>query len=49
MNIGEAYDFLDNSNFKFEGIDGEFFFNKNIITRKLGILKIKNSSAEKLN
>ena len=49
MNIGEAYDFLDNSNFKFEGIDGEFFFNKNIITRKLGILKIKNGSAEKLN
>jgi len=49
MKLKEAYSFLDNSLIKFEGLDGKFYFKRNIIFRELDILKIKNGQAIKLN
>ena len=49
MTIGKAYDFLDNSQIKFDGIDGKFSFVENIIFRELDILKIAKGRALKLN
>jgi len=49
MTIGKAYDFLDNNQIKFDGIDGKFSFIENIIFRELDILKIAKGRALKLN
>ena len=49
LSLGESYDLLNNSNIKFDGIDGKFFFIKNSIFRELNILKIENGSAVKIN
>ena len=49
MTIGKAYDFLDNSQIKFDGIDGKFSFIENVIFRELDILKISKGRALKLN
>tara|TARA_B110000438_G_C15808532_1_gene648541 strand:- start:602 stop:1882 length:1281 start_codon:yes stop_codon:yes gene_type:complete len=47
MNLGEAYDLLDNSDIKFNGIDGRFSFVDNIIFRDLNILTIQDGKALK--
>ncbi len=49
MTIAQAYDLLDNSQIKFDGIDGKFSFVENVIFRELDILKIAKGSAIKLN
>lgn len=49
MSLKDAYNFLDNEKIKFDGIDGKFYFNKNIISRELNILKINNGLAKRLN
>ena len=49
MTLNKTKTFLNNSNIKFDGIDGSFIFSQNVIVRKLDILKIKNGTAKKLN
>ena len=49
MTIEKAYDLLDNSQIKFDGIDGKFSFVENVIFRELDILKIAKGNAIKLN
>ncbi len=49
MTIAQAYDLLDNSQIKFDGIDGKFSFVENVIFRELDILKIAKGRAIKLN
>ena len=49
LTISQAYNFLNNGNIKFDGIDGKFIFSKNIISRELDILKIKQGEAKKIN
>ena len=49
MTIAQTYDLLDNSQIKFDGIDGKFSFVENVIFRELDILKIAKGSAIKLN
>lgn len=49
MNLQIAYNFLDNSQIKFDGLDGKFFFSENIIFRELDILKISDGKVKKLN
>mgnify|MGYP001231745411 CR=1 FL=1 len=48
LSLGEMFDLLDNSNVKFDGIDGNFYFKNNMIERDLEILKISNGNANKL-
>ena len=42
------FDTLNSSKIKFDGIDGKFYFKKNMIERDLDILEIKNGLAKKL-
>jgi len=49
MTFENIHYLLNDSNIKFEGIDGKFSFKNNIIYRDLKILKIKNGEAKKLN
>jgi len=49
MNIDNFYTLLNDSNTKFDGVDGRFYFKKNIIQRELSILKILNGKAIKIN
>ena len=49
MNLEQVYSLLNNSQVKFDGVDGKFSFINNIITRDLEILKIKNGKALKIN
>ena len=49
MTIKQTYDLLNNSQIKFDGIDGKFFFDNNIIFRELDILKILDGNAYSLN
>lgn len=49
MNTISIFNFLNNSKIKFDGIDGKFFFENNIIVRELNILKIDNGKAYKIN
>lgn len=46
--LGDSYKLLNNKKTRFEGIDGNFYFNKNIVKRDLSILKISNGKALKL-
>ncbi len=45
----ELTDILNNSNIKFDGVDGKFFFKNNMIERNLDILEISYGSAKKVN
>ena len=49
MKLYEFLELLNNSNIKFEGVDGSFYFKDNIIERNLKILKIENGKAIKIN
>ncbi len=40
---------INNSNLKFDGVDGKFYFKQNMIQRDLDILKISNGFADKIN
>jgi len=40
---------MNNNKIKFDGIDGKFYFENNIIVRELDILQINNGSTKKLN
>ncbi len=48
LNLDELYKLLDNSNVKFEGVDGSFYFKDNVIERDLDILKIEKGLAKKI-
>ena len=45
-NLSSFYTLLDESNTKFSGVDGSFFFLKNAIERDLSILKIDDGNAK---
>ena len=49
LTLDEVYKMLNNSNLKFEGVDGSFYFKNNIIERELDILKIEKGLAKKIN
>ena len=49
FSIQKTSNFLNSGKIKFEGIDGNFFFLNNIISRELNILEIQNGSVKKLN
>ena len=49
MTLSDFYDLLKNDKNKFDGIDGGFYFQNNIIERTLSILKIENGKAKKIN
>ncbi len=49
LNLDQLYKLLDNSNIKFEGVDGSFYFKNNVIERDLDILKINKGVAKKIN
>ena len=49
FSLNEAYDFMNNNKIKFDGIDGKFYFENNLIVRELDILQINNGSTKKLN
>ena len=48
-NLKKTLEFLDDSKIKFDGIDGKFYFEKNVIVRELNILKINDGKAISLN
>jgi hypothetical protein len=45
LNLKETHQLLNDKFISFDGIDGKFSFKKNIISRKLNILKISNGKA----
>lgn len=47
--LQDFYNLLNNTNSRFTGIDGGFYFNKSIIERDLDILEISNGNAYKIN
>ncbi len=49
MTLTELIKLLNNSKVKFDGIDGEFYFENNMVERNLNILQISNGSAKKIN
>ncbi len=49
ITLYEFLELLNNSNVKFDGVDGGFYFKDNIIERNLKILKIENGNAIKIN
>ena len=49
MNLGNLYELLNNKYNKFDGIDGKFYFQNNIIERELDILRIISGKANKIN
>ena len=49
LDLNDVFDFMNNNQIKFDGIDGKFYFKDNIIFRELDILRINNGSAIKLN
>ena len=49
MSLVSAYNFLNDGKIKFDGIDGKFFFQNNIIFRELDILQINKGAVIKLN
>ena len=49
MSFNNLQELLNNKQIKFDGIDGEFFFQNNIIQRNLDILQISNGTATKIN
>ena len=49
MSLKEVYELLNNNKNKFDGIDGGFYFENNIIERDLGILKIISGEVIRIN
>ncbi len=47
--FGDLIELLNNPNKKFDGVDGNFYFKKNIIERELDILKINNGNSFVIN
>ena len=47
--LGDVLRLLNNQNKKFDGVDGNFYFKKNIIERDLYILKINNGNSFVIN
>ena len=47
--LGDVVKLLNNTNKKFNGIDGNFYFKNNIIERDLNILRINNGSSVVIN
>ena len=47
--LTEPREFLDDKSITFEGVDGQFSFENNLIKRKLNILKINSGKAELLS
>jgi len=45
LNLKETHQLLNDKSISFDGIDGKFSFKKNIISRKLNVLKISNGKA----
>ena len=45
LNLKETHQLLNDKSISFDGIDGKFSFEKNIISRKLNVLKILNGKA----
>ena len=45
----QTIELLNNSSVKFDGIDGKFNFQNNVMERDLDILKIENGKAKKIN
>jgi len=45
LNLKETHQLLNDKSISFDGIDGRFSFEKNIISRKLNVLKISNGKA----
>ena len=45
LNLKETHQLLNDKSTLFDGIDGKFSFEKNIISRKLNVLKISNGKA----
>ncbi len=45
----ELVNLLNNSNIKFDGVDGNFYFRNNMIERDLNVLRIKNGKAVSIN
>ena len=48
-NLKEFYELVDSKNFIFDGVDGNFYFNNNLIERELKILQINNGEALQIN
>ena len=49
MTIDKMIELLNSPAIKFDGVDGEFYFQNNMIQRNLDILKISNGVAKKIN
>ena len=49
MTFNEFRNLLENSQIKFEGVDGNFHFNNNMIERDLKMLRISNGIAKTIN
>ena len=49
IKIYELLELLNDSNIRFEGVDGNFYFFNNMIERDLNILQIQNGAALKIN
>ena len=47
--VKEFYELVESKNFIFDGVDGSFYFNNNLIERELKILKINNGEALQIN
>ena len=47
--LDDLYKLLNNKSVRFDGVDGNFYFDDNIIERDLSILKISNGEAKKVN
>ncbi len=48
LSFNQLIDLLNNPSIKFDGVDGKFYFKKNMIDRELDILKIFNGQANKI-
>ena len=47
--VKEFYELVDSKNFILDGVDGNFYFNNNLIERELKILQINNGEALQIN
>ena len=47
--LKDFYKLVDNKNLKFDGVDGNFYFQNNLIERELGILQINKGQALQIN
>ena len=48
-NLKKFYELIENENFIFDGVDGNFYFKNNLIERELKILQINNGKAFQIN